>query len=90
MLFLDSYGKNVYFDDELVGYISPSSGDMYSKGHKFGSLTEYGEIYFNDEYMGYIEDNGDIYINEHVAGYVSSTNDLHFDSVALRDTREEY
>ncbi len=84
MLFLDSFGKNVYFDDELVGYISPSSGDMYSNGHKFGTLTEYGEIYFNGEYVGYIEDNGDIFIGNNPAGYVSSTGDLYFDSAAIK------
>ena len=83
MLFLDSYGKNVYIDDELVGYISPSSGDMFARGYKFGSLSEYGEIYLQGEYVGYIEDNGDIYIEDLVGGYVSPTGDLHFDSIAL-------
>lgn len=89
MLFLDSFGKNVYIDDELAGYISPSSGDMFSKGHKFGSLTEYGEIYIQDEYVGYIEDNGDIYIREQLAGYVSPSGDLHFDSVALSQSNKQ-
>ena len=91
MLFLDSFGKNVYIDDELAGYISPSSGDMFANGHKFGSLTEYGEIYLNEEYVGYIEDNGDIYIGDNIGGYVSSTGDLHFDSAMLmRIQRKHY
>ena len=84
MIFLECFGKNVYIDDELAGYISPESGDMYSNGHKFGSLTEFGEIYIQEEYVGYIEDNGEIYINEQNAGYVSPTGDLHFDSYLLK------
>ena len=83
MLFIECFGKNVYIDDELVGYISPDSGDMYAQGHKFGSLTPEGDIYLQGEWVGYIEDNLDIYINEEVAGYVTSRNDIKFNSAAL-------
>ena len=89
MLFLDSFGKNVYIDDQLAGYISPDSGDMFANGYKFGSLTEYGEIYLQNEYVGYIEDNGDIYIGEFVGGYVSPSGDLHFDSAALKQRKDD-
>ena len=87
MLFIECYGKNVYIDDELVGYISPTSGDMYADGHKFGNLTPEGDIYLNNEWVGYIEDNLDIYINEQVAGCVTPQNDIKFDSAALKQIR---
>lgn len=82
MIFISSYGKNVYIDDELVGYIS-MDGDMFAKGHKFGTLTEDGDIYLSGEYVGYIEDNNDIYIHDNYAGYVNAQCDLCFDSKAL-------
>lgn len=82
MLFISSYGKNVYIDDELVGYIS-SEGTLYANGHKFGELSEEGDIYLNGEYVGFIEDNGEIYIKNNYGGYLNSSNDLCFDSKAL-------
>lgn len=82
MLFISCYGKNVYIDDEFVGYIS-SDGDMFARGHKFGSLSEEGDIYMNGEYVGYIEDNNDIYVRDKYAGYVDEKCDLRFDSKAL-------
>lgn len=81
MLFIDCYGKNIYVDKKLAGYIS-LEGDFFASGHKFGSMTEYGEIYLNDEYVGYIEDNGDIFIGDIVGGYTENGN-LYFDSEAF-------
>ena len=62
MIFIECYGKNVYIDDELAGYISPD-GDFFANGHKFGCLSPDGDIYLQGEYVGYIEDNYEIIIN---------------------------
>ena len=86
MLFIQCFGKNVYIDDELVGYISPN-GDMFANGHKFGSLTAEGDIYIQGEYLGYIEDNYDVYIREELAGFVSPEGDIKFDSKSLMNSR---
>ena len=83
MLFIDSFGKNIYVDNILAGYIS-MEGTFYAKGQSFGNLTDSGDIYFNGEYVGYIEDNGDIYIREAYAGYVEN-GDLYFDSLAMNN-----
>ena len=88
MIFLECFGKNVYIDDELAGYISPETGDMFAEGRKFGSLTEYGDIYIQGEYVGYIEDNGDIYIHENRSGYVGPSGDLYLDSIALNNRKD--
>ena len=82
MIFIECYGKNVYIDDELAGYISPD-GDFFARGHKFGSLSSEGDIYLQGEYVGYIEDNYDIIINGEPGGYVNEKNDLVFSSQAL-------
>ena len=87
MLFISSFGKNVYIDDELVGYIS-KEGTMFANGYKFGELGEEGDIYLNGEYVGFIDDNGDIYIRNTYGGYVNSSNDLCFDSKALAKLNE--
>ena len=88
MLDIRCYIKNVYIDDELVGYISPD-GDMFAQGHKFGSLSPDGDIYIQGEYVGYIEDNDEIIVHGEPAGFVSSQNDLCFKSAALM-RRENY
>ena len=82
MIFVQCFGKNVYIDDELVGYILPS-GDFFANGHKFGTMSDQGEIYLQGEYVGYIDENYDIIINGEQGGYVNEQNDLVFCSQAL-------
>ena len=88
MIFIECYGKNVYIDDELVGYISPE-GDFFANGHKFGAMSEEGDIYLQDEYVGYIEDNMEIIINGEPGGYVSDKNDIVFSSKALMEAQRK-
>ena len=82
MIYIECYGKNVYVDDELAGYISPD-GDFFASGHKFGSMFAEGDIYLNGEYVGYIEDNNEISINGEPGGYVNDRHDLVFSYQAL-------
>lgn len=82
MIFIECYGKNVYIDEELVGYISPD-GDFFAQGHKFGAMSAEGDIYLQGEYVGYIEDNNDIIIDGEPGGYVNERNDIVFSSKAL-------
>ena len=42
MLIIDSFGKNVYIDEELVGYIDDNC--IYIKGKKFAEITDDGKI----------------------------------------------
>ena len=49
MLVLDSYGKNVYIGEELVGYID-RYGNMFINGKKFAFLTEDGKIMIEENY----------------------------------------
>ena len=85
MIFIECYGRNVYIDDELAGYISPD-GDFFANGHKFGCLSPDGDIYLQGEYVGYIEDNYEIIINGEHGGFVNDHNDLVFSYQALLKT----
>lgn len=87
MLIIECFGKNVYIDDELVGYIAPS-GDMYAAGRKFGSLSSEGDIYIQGEYVGYVDETYEIIIGGKPGGYVSDDKNIHFDSVALLNSNE--
>lgn len=86
MIFIECYGKNIYIDDELVGYISPD-GDFFANGYKFGSMSAEGDIYIQGEYVGYIEDNYDFIINGEISGHVNPNNDIMLSSQALMKYR---
>ena len=86
MIFVECFGKNIYVDDELVGYILPS-GDFFANGYKFGSMSDQGEVYLQGEYVGFIDENYDIIINGRPGGYVNDHKDLVFSSQALMKNR---
>lgn len=82
MIFVDCYRRNVYIDDNLVGYID-GDGFIYISGKRFAELTEDGDIYIGDDLVGYIDDGGDIYLREKLVGNVTPSNDLKFNNKAL-------
>ena len=45
MLIIDSFGKNIYIEDDLVGYLDENI--MYIKGNKFADITDDGIISFD-------------------------------------------
>lgn len=82
MIFIDCYRKNVYIDDNLVGYVN-DEGIIYISNKKMMELTEDGDLYMNSECVGYIDDGGDIYIREKLVGNVTPNNDLKFNNNSL-------
>ncbi|MFA7222183.1 MAG: hypothetical protein WC148_01445 [Bacilli bacterium] len=83
MLVLDSYGKNVYIGEELVGYID-RYGNMFINGKKFAFLTEDGKIMIEENYeAGYIDDCGDVYLNHKKTGHITENNDIYFSPKAV-------
>ncbi len=89
MIAVNSWGKSIYIDKELSGFIAPS-GDMYAKeGYKFGSLSDRGDIYINHEQTGYITDDYVIIINDVESGYVDNEGNLRFNSSALNKANEK-
>lgn len=76
MLIIDSFGKNIYIDEKLVGYIGENV--LYISGHKFAEITDEGEIYFPPKKIGYVDDDASIIINGKEVGYIDGDNNFVF------------
>lgn len=76
MLIIDSFGKNIYIDDELVGYIEENI--LYIKGQKFADITDDGIISFGDKKLGFVDDDNSIIINDKEVGYIDANNNFVF------------
>ena len=76
MLIIDCFGRNIYIDQELVGYIGENA--LYIKGHKFAEITDEGEIYFPPKKIGFVDDDGSIIINDKEVGYIDGDNNFVF------------
>ena len=76
MLILDSFGKNIYIGEDLVGYLGENA--LYINGHKFAEITDEGEIYFPPKKIGYVDDDGSIIIHDKEVGYIDGDNNFVF------------
>lgn len=76
MLIINSYGKNIYLDEDLIGYISPNG--LYMNGKKFADITDEGIISIQEKEVGYIDDDGSIIVNDKEVGYIDGDNNFVF------------
>lgn len=76
MLIIDSFGKNIYIGEDLVGYLGENA--LYINGHKFAEITNEGEIYFPPKKIGYVDDDGSIIIHDKEVGYIDGDNNFVF------------
>lgn len=76
MLIIDSFGRDIYIDRELVGYIGENV--LYIKGNKFADITDDGVISFGPKVIGYIEDDNSIIINGKEVGYIDAQHNFVF------------
>ena len=76
MLIIDSFGKNIYLENDLIGYISDNK--LFIKGNKFADITDDGEISFGPKKLGYVDDDGSIIINGKEVGYIDQDNNFVF------------
>lgn len=76
MLIIDSFGRDIYIDRELVGYIGENV--LYIKGNKFADITDDGVISFGPKEIGYIEDDNSIIINGKEVGYIDAQHNFVF------------
>lgn len=79
MLIIDSFGKSIYIDRKLVGYIGPNV--LYIGGQKFADITDQGEISMGEKRVGYVDDDGSIIINDREVGYIDGDNNFVFDNL---------
>lgn len=76
MLIIDSFGKNIYIDEDLVGYIGENV--LYINGKKFAEISDEGIISFPPKEIGYVDDDGSIIINNQEVGYIDGDNNFVF------------
>ena len=76
MLIIDSFGKNIYIENQLVGYIRENA--LFVSGKKFADITDDGVISYNDIEIGWVEDDGAIIIKNKEAGYIDNNNNFVF------------
>ena len=76
MLIIDSFGKNIFIEEDLVGYLDDNI--MYIKGNKFADITDDGVISFGPKRLGYVDDYGSIIINNKEVGYIDAYNNFVF------------
>ena len=73
---VDSFNKNIYIEDELVGYIGRNV--LYINGHKFADLSDDGIISYGEVKIGYVDDDNSIIVNNKEVGYIDNDNNFHF------------
>lgn len=76
MLIIDCYGRNIYIDEQLVGYINRN--ELIISGRKFADITDEGVISFGQKELGYVDDDGSIIINNTEVGYIDGDNNFVF------------
>lgn len=76
MHIVNSYGKNIFIENKLVGYIDRNG--LFINGHKFADITEDGDISFGDKQLGYVDEDGYIVINDVEVGYIDLDNNFVF------------
>ena len=75
-LIVDSFNKNVYINDDIVGYIGRNV--IYIDGHKFADLTDDGVIVINNKEVGYVDDDNSIIVEDKEVGYVDEDGNFVF------------
>ena len=76
MLIIDSFGKNIIVDDNIIGYIEDNQ--LIVSGHKFAEISDDGIITYNDKEIGYVDDDGSIIIKDREVGYIDQDNNFVF------------
>ena len=76
MLVVDSFGKNVYIGDNLVGYIGQNT--IFISGRKFADLSDDGIISYGENKIGYVDDCNSIIVRNEEVGYIDDQNNFVF------------
>lgn len=76
MLIIESFGKNIYIGDDLVGYLDDNA--LFINKHKFADITDDGKISKDGIYLGYVDDDFSIIIKGNEVGYIDNDNNFVF------------
>ena len=76
MQIVESFGKNVFVGERMVGYIDREG--IFINRQKFADITPEGEISFGAKKLGYVDDDGYIIIKDKEVGYIDNDNNFVF------------
>ncbi len=76
MLIIDSFGKNIIINGDIVGYIDDNA--LYVSRKKFADISDDGIIKFEGNTIGYVDDDASIIINGKEVGYIDTDNNFVF------------
>ena len=76
MQIVESFGKNVFVGDRMVGYIDREG--IFINRQKFADVTPDGEISFGEKKLGYVDEDGYIIIKGKEVGYIDTENNFVF------------
>lgn len=84
MIVTECYGKNIFLNDEQVGYVSrrpDGDSEWYIMGRKVARMTYDGKIAISGRQIGCIDDNGDIFLNGQKRGELGPNYELYLTSL---------
>ena len=76
MQIVESFGKNVFVGERMVGYIDREG--IFINRQKFADITPEGEISFGQKKLGYVDEDGYIIIKDKEVGYIDNDNNFVF------------
>ena len=76
MQIVESFGKNVFVGEKMVGYIDRQG--IFINRQKFADITPEGEIFFGTKKLGYVDEDGYIIIKNKEVGYIDNDNNFVF------------
>ena len=76
MQIVESFGKNVFVGNQMVGYIDRAG--IFINRQKFADITPEGVISYNGQKIGFVDEDGYIIIKGNEAGYVDNDNNFIF------------
>ena len=76
MQIVESFGKNVFVGERMVGYIDREG--IFINRQKFADITPDGEISFGEKKLGYVDEDGYIIIKGKEVGYIDNNNNFVF------------
>ena len=79
MQIVESFGKNVFVGERMVGYIDREG--IFINRKKFADITPDGVISLNNQEVGYVDEDGYIIIKEKEVGYIDVDNNFVFYNV---------
>jgi hypothetical protein len=80
MQIVESFGKNVFVGDQMVGYIDRAG--IFINRQKFADITPDGEISYNKQKIGFVDEDGYIMIKGKEVGYIDNDNNFVFYSIS--------